>query len=428
MAAFSYTARTRTGDKTNGTIDAADRTMAVAQIERMGYVPITVRESTGKDSGTRGKGRKSKGSDSKARGGRRISKTKGENVTKTKKMKMRDVLLFSTEVRDLIRSGMTLGSALDALATRGENPNRDAIISGLRDDIIQGTSFSDALEKHPDSFPQFYSSMVRAGEASGQLPEAFDNIVEHYERMQEAKESVTAALVYPVFVLVVGIGTIIFCLIFVIPKFKQVFAGLGQDLPALTRLLMNSSEGLLNYWWLIFPVILLICMAIGKYIKTPIGQRKFHSLQLRMPIVKNIVANNAFSQFSRTLGGLLRNGVPVLSALKITKNITSNVIIAEEISRVQERVQDGAAMSKTLKEGGVFPPLFTDMLSVGEQTGDVPGALINITHRYEGDLKRSLKNFTTILEPLFLLFIAGAVGFVALALLLAVFKLTSGLG
>jgi len=422
MPAFSYTARTRTGDRANGTLDATDKMNALAQIERMGYVPISVKEG-GKAAED---AEKSKG---KKRSSLRGASKKEEKAKKTfKKVKIRDILLFSQELRDLLRSGMTLGTALEALSTRGEDANRDGVIGSLRDDITQGLNLSEAMEKFPETFPQFYVSMVRAGEASGQLPDSLDNVVVHFERVQEAKESVSSALVYPVFVLVVGVGTMVFCLMWVIPKFKQVFEDLGQDLPGITRLLLGGSDILIKWWWIILLFIFLIAYLFKEYINSPAGKYKWHGFLLRVPIVKSIIANNAFAQFSRTLGNLLKNGVPVLSALRITQNITANKVIAGEIERTTDRVQDGSAMSQSLREGGVFPRLFTDMLTVGEQTGDVPGSLANITRRYESDLKRSLKNFTTILEPIFMLVIASMVGFVALALLMAVFRLTSGLG
>lgn len=414
MAIFSYTAKTHSGERTSGTVDATDKRLALIQIERLGYVPISVREGAGPTTSAADTEKKKKAVKKPASG-------------RAKRMSRREVLFFTRELSDLLASGMTLGNALNTLSRRDTGKAQDIIIPALRDEIVQGSSLSDALGKRPDIFPSLYVSMVRAGEASGQLAEVLERLCRHYERVQEAREKILMALTYPGIVMAAGIVTIVFTMIFVVPRFTSIFAELGSTLPLPTQILISMSSVLITYWWLILALIVGSVVGIGWYVKQPDGRRLWHRMQLRLPVVRNIVSANAFSHFARTLGALLHNGVPVLDALSIVENTVGNELIAEEIRNARNRVTDGTTISAPLAEGHVFPDLLTDMLAVGEETGDMSGALSHIANRYDYELDRSVKVFTTILEPILILFIAVMVGFVAISMLLAVFDLTSGL-
>lgn len=415
MPQFSYTARSRSGERLAGTVEANDRRGALAQIERLGHVPISVEEGRAAGKAGAKKQKKTRAFKLERRSG------------KKSRLKLRDVLLLTLELSDLLSSGMTLGNALHTLTQRKTKREKDAIIGELRDEIVQGSSLSDALAKRPESFSPLYISMVRAGEASGQLSEVLSRLCRHYERVQEAKEKVLTALIYPAIVLVMGAGTMIFAMVFVIPKFSAIFAELGSTLPLPTLIMINLSTGLVKYGWAIAIALIALGIFLSRWLKTDAGRKQWHKLQLRMPVVKSIVNANAFAHFARTLGALLANGVPVLQALSIVEDTVGNVVIAEEIHSARDRVTDGATISGPLSEGNVFPPLLTDMLAVGEESGDMSGALTHIANRYDNELDRSVKIFTTVLEPVLILLMAVLVGFVAISMLLAVFDLTSGL-
>jgi type II secretory pathway component PulF len=337
------------------------------------------------------------------------------------------VLLFTRELTDLLSSGMTLGTALNTLSRRKTKKGQDLIITQLRDEIVRGTSLSDALAGFGDTFSGLYVNMVRAGEASGQLPETLERLGRHFERITEAREKVAMALIYPGFVLSMGAATMVFVMIFVVPRFSVIFAELGSTLPMPTQILISVSGFLLRWGWAVALAIAFGVYALRRYTRTPTGRRRWHKLQLRMPLVKSIVTANSYAQFARTLGALLQNGVPVLQALSIVESTIGNVVIAEEIREARDRVTDGSTISGPLAAGKVFPPLLTDMLAVGEQSGDMAGALGHIARRYDGDLDRNVKIFTTVLEPLMIVVMAVMVGYVAISMLLAVFDLTSGL-
>ncbi len=429
MPVFSYMAKSRSGERTSGTVDAPDKRSALMQVERMGYVPISLREGA-KAVPAAPQANKKKAPPPK-RGGKPSPKAKQKAFTlhrnRAPRMNMREVLFFTRELSDLLASGMTLGNALNTLAQRETGKAQDIIIPELRDEIIQGASLSEGLAKRPDTFTNLYVSMVRAGEASGDLAGVLERLCRHYERVQEAREKVMMALSYPVIVIVVGVVTIIFVMIFVVPRFSQIFAELGSTLPLPTQILINFSSFLLNYWWGIAAVIVGAVVGIRTYLRTEEGIHRWHRAQLRLPVISGIVNANAFSQFARTLGALLNNGVPVLQALSIVENTVGNTIIADEIKNARGRVTDGATISAPLAAGKVFPAMLTDMLSVGEETGDMAGSLNHIANRYEYELDRSVKLLTTIIEPILILLIAVMVGFVAISMLLAVFDLTSGL-
>lgn len=414
MPQFNYIAKSGSGEKKEGTVEAPDKRGALIKIERLGYVPVSVTEGVALRRGA-------------------AKSTKKKRVTfelhrnRTAKMGLHEVLLFSRELSDLIASGMTLGNALNTLANRDTGKTQDQIIGELRDEIVQGSSLSEALAKRPETFAPLYVSMVRAGEASGTFSETLESLCTHYERVQEAREKVMMALIYPSIVLAMGLATIIFCMVYVVPKFTSIFAELGSSLPLPTRILIGISDAFIHYGWFIVIALIFIGIGIHRTLKTPAGRRWWHHWQLKLPVIKNIVQANAFAHFSRTLRALLTNGVPVLQALTIVEDTVGNMVIAEEVGEARNKVTDGATISVPLAAGNVFPALLTDMLAVGEETGDMSGALVHIARRYDDELDRSVKILTTVIEPVLMLLMAVLVGFLAVSMLMAVFELTSGL-
>ena len=429
MPTFTYKARSRSGESKQGDLEAADKRAAMSQLSRMGLVPILVQEGAAAKPAKKlsRNGAKKAGAKSKSKEAATPKKKFKLERKGAVKMKLRDVLIFSKELSDLLSSGMTLGNALGAMAKRNPESPEGQIPAALQQDIVQGASLSEALARHPDTFPDFYVNLVKAGESSGKLSESLNHLVSYYERMLDAKEKVTMALVYPSIVMVIGLGTVIFCMVYVVPKFTGIFEQLDQALPLPTRMLIGISDFFIQYGLVAAAVLGLAFVLLRQWMKTENGQYAWDGFLLKMPIVKGIIRTNAFSNFARTLGSLLENGVPVLKALGIAENTVGNRVIAEQVSEARQRVTDGSSISKPLAQGQVFPVLFTDMLSVGEQSGNVPGSLKHIAKRYDDELERNIKVFTTVLEPILMLFMAIAVGFVALSMLSAVFTMTSGL-
>ena len=410
MGIFTYTARSRSGEKMTGEIEAPDRRLAMSQLERQGLLPISVVE---------GGEKKRKGS---------FGAKKRFQLVRPAHMGMRELLVFTTELSDLLASGMTLGNALNTLSSRKTGRGSDEILETLRNEIIRGTSLSDALRQFPRVFSGLYCSMIQAGEASGALDEVLRRLVEHYERIQELKEKVGMALVYPLIVILMGILTLVFSMVSVVPRFQTIFEQMGQALPLPTRILIASSEFLTRYGVLLLAGLGVLCVLVRRAVKTEKGQLWWHGVLLKMPLVKGVVASGVYANFARTFSVLLRNGVSVLQALQIVERTVGNAVISRELHKARDRVTDGTSISGPLAAGKVLPPMLTDMLAIGEQTGDMPAALTHIARRYESELDRNVKIFTTALEPILIVGVALAVGFVAISILMAVFSLTDGMG
>jgi type II secretory pathway component PulF len=412
MAHFKYIGRSKQGDRVEGVVESNDRAGAVRIIESMGHIPVSVNETT--KTVKQGNGEK-----------KRFKFELG--FQRKARMKLQDLLLFSRELSDLVASGMTIGRALHTLSTRKDETAVGRIIVTLRDEIVQGTSLSDALELFPETFSSLYVNLVRAGEASGNLPNALENICVHYERVQSAKSKVISALVYPAIVMVVGGLAVIGLMIFIVPKFANTFDEMGATLPKPTLALMAMSNFITRYGLVLAGVIAGLVVVLKKWVKHGKGQILWHKTQLRVPIMGSIITTNAYAHFSRTLGTLLHNGVSVLPALGIVQKTIDNVVISAEIGKARDRVTDGASISKPLAQGKVFPRLLIDMLAVGEETGDLAGCLTHITRRYDTELDRMVKTCTTVLEPLLIVMVAAVVGGIAVCLLLPVLTLTDSL-
>ena len=344
-------------------------------------------------------------------------------------MKRIEVLMFVSELADLLEAGMTLGQALKALANQGEELSAQRYVcQDLCDRIVRGESFSDACAKHPKTFPPLFSNMLRAGEASGAMVEVLRRLGDHYERDDNMRGKIKSAMTYPVIVLVFGVFAIIGALVWIIPKFQKVFDSMGASLPLPTKILIGMSEGLIEYGWLMAIAVVAIALWFRKWKGTPAGMRKIDSWKLRAPLIKGIVASGAYSSLAYTLKTLLVNGVNVLQALKICEETCGNAVIGDALKTARQRVTDGTTISGPLASSGVFPRMMTDMLAVGEQAGDMPSSLEHIGKRYQKDMDRNIAAFTNALEPILIVAIAAVVGFVAIAILMAVFKVSSSLG
>ncbi len=401
MPTFQYKAKTRAGELVSGSLAAGDRRTALAELGKMGFFPLAV-DSADVEQG----GRK--------RGGLRV--------------KSRDVLMFTEQLSSLLRSGMSLSQALGTLERRSQKRALGAVLTELRNGIVQGESLSDSLAKHPRIFSRFFVNLIKAGEASGALDDVLLRLGKHQEQMAEVREKVLGALIYPLIVVCVGICTIVFFMMVMVPKFAGMFKEMGSTMPLPTRVLIGISDAFMSYWWI---GALLIASAVTVYrirARTPEGKLALDTLKLRLPVFGSILTANAFAQFARTLATLLENGVPVLNALQIVEDTMTNRLIANEIREARTRVTDGTSISQPLSKGKVFPELLIDMLTVGEESGEVVPALKNIADTYEQELSRTLKVFTTLMEPAIIILMAVVVGGIVLSILSAVFSITSGIG
>ncbi|MCQ2389093.1 MAG: type II secretion system F family protein [Kiritimatiellae bacterium] len=344
-------------------------------------------------------------------------------------MKRADVLLFTGELADLLDAGMTLGQALSCLANQGEeNSAQRRIAKDLAERIANGENFSDAVARHPKTFPPLYGNMLRAGEASGAMTEVLGRLVEHYERNDAMTSKIKGALAYPCIVLGFGVAAVVLMLTWIIPKFQKMFDAMGTKLPGPTLFLVGLSEFLISYGWLVAVGLVAAVALFLKWRKTPQGQLVTDGWLLKIPLVKGIVATGAYSSLAFTLKTLLTNGVNVLNALRILESTCGNAMIGQALATARKRVTDGTSISGPLAASGVFPRMMTDMLAVGEQAGNLTSSLEHIGKRYQKDMDRNISSLTNALGPILIGMIAVPVGFVIYAIVSAVFGVSNGLG
>ena len=344
-------------------------------------------------------------------------------------MKRVEVLLFVSELADLLDAGMTLGQALQALANQGEDgTGQKYVCQDLCDRIVRGENFSDACAHHPKTFPPLFSNMLRAGEASGAMVEVLRRLGDHYERDDNMRGKIKGALTYPVIVLGLGVLAVIGALVWIIPKFQKVFDSLGASLPLPTRILIGMSDALIHYGWLMAFGAVAFVWWFRKWSRSESGKRTISGWKLKLPLVRGIVASGAYSSLAYTLKTLLSNGVNVLQALKICEETCGNAVIGDALRTARQRVTDGTSISGPLASSGAFPRLMTDMLAVGEQAGDMASSLEHIGRRYQKDMDRNIVAFTNALGPILVVLVASVVGFIAIAIFSAVLQLSSSIG
>ena len=344
-------------------------------------------------------------------------------------MKRLEVLLFTSELADLIEAGMTLGQALQALANQGEeNSAQRYVCQDICDRIVRGETFSSACSHHPKTFEPLYVNMIAAAEAAGAMVDVLRRLADHYERSDSMRGKIKSALSYPVIVLIFGVFAVVAALVWIIPKFEKVFSSMGATLPLPTRILIGMSNALINWGWLIAIIVTVLGVLFVKWKNSPSGRYKVDGWKLRAPLIKGIVACGLYSSLAYTLKTLLMNGVNVLQALKIAEETCSNAVIAKALNTARMRVTDGTSISGPLAASGVFPRMMTDMLAIGEQAGDMIGSLEHIGSRYQKEMDRNIASFTNALEPILIVAIAIVVGFIAISILTAVFEVSATLG
>lgn len=427
MAQFSYKARRRTGEMVQGVVDVADRSAALMQIERLGLLPVAIDGARGAEAQKADKGAdratKPKGSAADA-----LPPALREWFTRQRKPKLQELATFTQQLSNLLRSGMPLTLALNSMTHLGSKGISSEVAKQLRQDVTEGKSLSDAMARQPIVFSDLYINMVRAGEQSGALVEVLQRLATHFERFAEVQAKFVSALIYPAVVACVGVGIIIFFMTYMMPKFMSIFAGMKVKLPASTMFLMNSGNFFAKYWWVILLVIVTLIILFKRFQSSVTGRRTLDQWKLKAPILGKVNSLNLYGQFARTLGTLLQNGVPVLTALKITEQVIPNVILQEAIARTREEVTDGKTIAQPMARSKVFPQLMIDLLRIGEETGDVPGSLQNLATTYENELTIALRVVTNLIEPMMIICMAIMVGFLLLSVLSAMFAITSNIG
>jgi general secretion pathway protein F len=333
-----------------------------------------------------------------------------------------DLLAFSSELSVLLGAGLPLDRSLNILSEISENRQMKGVVRSVVESIRGGGSFSEAIQQHPNVFPRFYVNMIRAGEAGGVLDIVLDKLNEFLEATKEMKDHVVSAMIYPAILIVTGGLSVIILLTFVLPKFSVIFAELGSSLPLPTQILLSVSNALQMTWW----IILLFLIALGMYfrsqLRTDRGRYRWDAFKLRL--MGDVIRKLETARFCRTLGTLLKSGVPLLQSLNNAKDVISNQAIALPIESVLKGAKEGKGISAPLTAVNVFPPLALSMIRVGEETGQLDAMLLRVATAYEKSLKEAVKRFVSFLEPMVILIMGLVIGFIIVSMLMAIFSIT----
>ena len=421
MPQFSYKARRRSGEVVQGVLDVADRGAALSQIERLGLFPVAVEAA--------------KGGTAAAASAPGAARAKADVLppalrayfNKKRKPKLQELATYTNQLANLLQSGMPLTVALNSMTHLGTKGIPSDVSKELKQDVMEGKGLSDAMSRQPIIFSDLYINMVKAGEQSGALVEVLRRMGDHFERFAEVQSKFTSALVYPAFVCLVGAGIVVFFITFMLPRFMEIFKGFNVPLPLTTRMLIGFSNFMKGFWWLPILVLIAVIIIFKRFQATAEGKKTIDRWKLSIPVFGKVNQLNMFGQFSRTLSTLLQNGVPVLTALKITEDIIPNIVVKEAIASTREAVTDGKTLAQPLARSKIFPQLMVDLVKIGEETGDVPGALRNLANTYENELSIALRVMTNLIEPVLIIVMALGVGFLLLSVLSAMFAITSNI-
>ena len=394
MAVFSYLATTMAGETIEGVIEAADEKLAVERIRDTGLIPLKV--TAPRQGGLRGK-----------IGFRRSGV---------------DLVPFTSELSVLLSAGLPIDRSLNILSEVSEEKETKKTIQSILKSIREGGSFSDALQKHPRSFPRLYVNMVRAGEAGGVLDVVLDKLNEFLESAKELKDSILSAMIYPAILSITGGISIIIILTLVLPKFSVIFAELGGSIPFSTKILLGVSGALRVYWWVFVLAILTLWGILRSYVRSAQGRLRWDALKLRL--FGDVVRKLETARFCRTLGTLLKSGVSFLQALDNSKDVVSNQVIASALDGVAKGAKEGKGIAGPLANAGVLPPLALSMIKVGEETGQLDAMLIKVAAAYEKSLKETVKRFVSFLESAMILAMGLVIGFIVISMLMAIFSIT----
>jgi type II secretory pathway component PulF len=399
-------------------LEVVDRPAALMQIERLGLFPVAVEAAKGGAVAVTGPAVKTK-----------IHLTAlfpasfREALTRQRKPKLQELATFTQQLANLLNSGMPLTVALHSMSHLESKGIPMDVSKQLRQEVMEGRSLSDSMSKQPIIFSDLYINMVRAGESSGSLVDVLRRMAAHFQQFAEVQSKFASAMIYPALVSTVGVLMVTFFIVFMLPRFMEMFTGFDIQLPLPTRMLMAFSHAVTNFWWLILLALVAVTIVVGKFRKSQQGSRKLDEWKMKMPVFGKLVRLNLFGQFARTLSTLLHNGVPVLSALKITEQVMPNQIIKEAVAKAREEVTDGKTLAQPLARGKIFPQLMVDLVKIGEETGDVPGALGNLADTYESELQISLRAMTNLIEPVLIILMSIVVGFLLISVLLPMFRL-----
>jgi type IV pilus assembly protein PilC len=426
MPRYNYVALDSRGNETKGSIEVGSQNEAIGRVKDMGLFPTKINEADKEEKGAAKKG--------KAKAAKPKSGKKGGAMNiqikipfLSGKVKPKVLTTFTRQLATLVDAGLPLLRGLRVLEKQERNATLKEILAQLATSIEGGSTFSEALAQHPKVFNRLFINMVKAGELGGVLEVVLKRLAEFSEKAQKIKGKVKAALFYPIAVLIVAIGIMVLLMVFVIPRFKEVFSGMGFKLPWFTTFVMEISDIIrYNFVRTTIGVAVVVVMFL-LFIKTKFGRHLWDKFQLHVPVFGPVISKVAISRFTRTLGTLVSSGVPILQALTIVRETAGNVIVADAVNKVHESVKEGETITAPLEGSGVFPPMVVSMVDVGEQTGALPEMLMRIADDYDEQVDNAVSAMTSLLEPIMIVFLAVIVGSIVIAMFLPLIAMISNM-
>jgi type IV pilus assembly protein PilC len=397
---YAYRVRDRSGQVVQGSLEADNRELVLGKLKEMGYVPVEITEQ-------------------KTETLQRDLKIPGLSD----RVALKDVAVFSRQFATMINSGLSLLRSLAILADQTENKSLAGIVNEVRLDVEKGSSLSNALAKHPKAFNRLYVAMVKAGEIGGSLDSVLMRLADTIESQVELRRKVRSAMTYPLVVAVLVLLIVSAMLLFIIPMFKNLYAELGGTLPAPTQILINISSIMRKWWWLIFGVEIGGAIAFRRWITTDEGRKKWDRAKLKLPVFGGLVRKTAIARFARTLSSLVRSGVPILESMDIVSETAGNDVVTVAVMDTKEAVKTGEGIASRLEDHDIFPPMVTQMIAVGEETGALDEMLEKIAEFYEAEVEATVDALTSLIEPLLIVVMGVCVGGMVISLYLPMFKI-----
>lgn len=398
MTVFKYQGRTKTGTIAKGTIQAANKNAAVAKLREQGINPRQVEQSNSilhKDLNFGGG-----------------------------KVKNQDFVVYCRQFATLIRAGVTIVDATNILARQSTSKELKKALEQVEDDIRTGVAFSTAVKKHPKVFPELFCNMMVSGEATGNIDETLERLANTFEKQYNLKKKVQSTLTYPLVLLVITIGVVIFLLVFIVPSFVTTFEEMGAELPLITVMTVALSNWLTKFWWLVLAVIIASIVLFNFLYKT---NKQFHYtvhyLLLRLPAFGPLMQKSAIAKLMRNLSSLFSSAVPILQAITISERVSGNPVISKVMIEARENLEKGNSLSEPLEKSWLFPPLVTSMTQIGESTGSLDYMLEKVADFYEAEVDRAVDTLKSLIEPLMILLLACVVGLIVAAVLMPMFSL-----
>lgn len=402
MSSFAYSAIDPNGKTVKGTIEAENENLVLAKLHEQRYHVLNVSED------------------------KHAAKTTTKNVG-SKKVKLANMVIFSRQFATMIDAGVAIVRCLDILEGQTKDPALKPVIALCKKDVKGGLSLTDAFSKHPNVFSRLYVNMVKAAETGGILDKILDRLASFLENEQEIRSKIKGAMIYPILVLVFALGMVAALLIFVLPKFKDIFVSMNVDMPGPTKMLFAISAFAQRFWWLGLGLGVGGYFFYRWYSKTERGSWQVDTLKLKMPVVGELVQKMAISRFSRTFATLIASGVPMMRSLEIVCETAGNRVIAHAIDNARNAIREGQKISTPLAASGLFPGMVTHMIDIGEETGRLSEMLAKVSDFYDSEVENAVKTLTSLIEPCLIVTMGGIVGFIAISIMAPIFKLVSSI-